>query len=109
MKFFNYTQTDKNSLDCFRLRLRNDAECAACQASPSDDAVCSASSKAKPEAIQKFIGEIYIKGFTYTQAHKNWRDYQPRQPVKPFVFLYFSYKFPVSKTLYSWIHTLEYV
>jgi transcriptional regulator with XRE-family HTH domain len=22
MKFFNYTQTDKNSLDCFRLRLR---------------------------------------------------------------------------------------
>jgi hypothetical protein len=24
MNFFNYTQTDKNFLDCFRLRLRND-------------------------------------------------------------------------------------
>jgi hypothetical protein len=59
MKILIYKQTDKNSLDCFRLCLRNDAVHAARQASPSDDAVrVACHAKAKPEAIQKFIGEI---------------------------------------------------
>jgi hypothetical protein len=47
MKFSNYTQTNKNSLDCFRLRLRNDVHKAT-----SLRAVYG-------EAIQEFTGEKY--------------------------------------------------
>jgi hypothetical protein len=42
MKFSNYTQTNKNSLDCFRLRLQNDV------------ALCSSLRAIYGEVIQKF-------------------------------------------------------
>jgi hypothetical protein len=50
MKILIYKQTDKNSLDCFRLRLRKDAVHAARQASPSDGAVCVARHLCEGEA-----------------------------------------------------------
>jgi hypothetical protein len=45
MKFSNYTQTNKNYLDCFRLRLRNNV------------ALCASLRAVYGEAIQKFTGE----------------------------------------------------
>jgi hypothetical protein len=47
MKFSNYTQTNKNSLDCFRLCLRNDV------------VLCSSLRAVYGKAIQKFTGEKY--------------------------------------------------
>jgi hypothetical protein len=63
MKILIYKQTDKNSLDCFRLRLRM-TQCVW--------RVIFA--KAKPEAIQKFIVERHMKIYIYTQSDKNSLD-----------------------------------